>query len=115
MNVQAWIERATQRTVGKLREDIDATELLARLEGRSPSKLDPLDDDTRDAVDDIERTVIGTITGLTETPVSQQDDQNADQTGGQLLEQNLEQMSGTAPEAGPTTLHLSLTEATGQF
>jgi len=49
----------------------DATELLARLEGRSPSKLDPPDDDTRDAVDDIERAVVGAITGLTETPASQ--------------------------------------------
>jgi len=38
--VHAWIERATQRTVRQLREDIDATELLARLEGRSPTKLD---------------------------------------------------------------------------
>jgi len=40
VNVHAWIERATQRTVRQLREDIDATELLARLEGRSPTKLD---------------------------------------------------------------------------
>jgi len=27
----------------------------------------------------------------------------------------LETMAGIAPEAGPTTLHLSLTEATGHF
>jgi len=41
MNVQAWIERATQRTVKQLREDVDVIELLARLEGRSPTKARP--------------------------------------------------------------------------
>ena len=102
-NVQAWIERATQCMVKQLREDVDVIELLARLEGRSPSKLDPPDDDTRDAVDDIERAVVGAITGRTETPASQ------------MSEPMLETLSGAAPEAGPTTLHLSLTESTGQF
>jgi len=102
-NVHAWIERATQRTVKQLREDIDATELLACLEGRSPTKLDPPDDDTRDAVDDIGRSVIAAVTGLTKTPESQTSDTV------------LEPMSGTAPGAGSTTLHLSLSESTGQF
>ena len=90
-NVHTWIQRATQRTVKQLREDVDATELLARLEGRSPSKLDPPDDDTRDAVDDIERAVIGAITGRTETPASQMS----------------EPMSGAPPEAvrRPFTCH----------
>ena len=107
MTVHAWIERATQRTVGQLREDIDATELLARMECCGTSKFDPPDDDTRDAVDDIERTVIAAITGLTETPSSPMSDHTPGQTP--------DQTPGPAPEAGPTTLHLSLTEATGQF
>ena len=102
-NVQAWIERATQCMVKQLREDVDVIELLARLEGRSPTKLDPPDDDTRDAVDDIERAVVGAITGRTETPASQ------------MSEPMLETLSGAAPEAGPTTLHLSLTESTGRL
>jgi len=37
------------------------------------------------------------------------------QTWGQLSDQILELMSGIAPEAGPTTLYLSLTEPTGHF
>jgi len=151
MNVQAWIERATQRTVGQLREDVDATELLARLEGCSPSKLDPPDDDTRNAVDDIERSVIAAVTGLTETPASQMSETMLGQTSGQMSETMLgqtsgqtsetmlgqtsgqmsetmlvqtsgqtsetmlEPMSGSAPEAGSTTLRLSLTEGTGHF
>jgi len=97
--VGAWIERATQRAVKQLREDIDATELLARSEGRNPSTLQPPDDAARDAVDDIERTVIAAVAGLTELPASQ--------LSGEL--------SAPAPEAGPTTLHLSLSESTGQF
>jgi len=94
-----WIERATQRTVKQIREDIDATELLARLEGRSPCTFTPPDADILDAVDDVERSVIAAITGLTETPASQ--------TSGDL--------SAPTPEAGPTTLHLSLTESTGHL
>ena len=113
-NVHAWIERATQRTVKQLCEDVDATELLARLEGCDISKLDPPDGDTREAVDDIERTVIGALTGLTET-ASQQHDQMSGQLDGQSPDKILGQMSGTAPVAGPTTLRLSLSESTGQF
>ena len=98
-NVHAWIERATQRTVKQLHGDVDVIELLACLEGRSPCTFTPPDDDTRDAVDDVERSVIAAITGLTETPPSQ--------TSGDL--------SAPTPEAGPTTLHLSLTESTGRL
>ncbi len=93
--VHAWVERATERTVKQLREDVDAIELLARLEARNASTLPPPDVDTRDALDDVERTVIASMCGL--------------------ADHGLSQMSGAAPEAGPTTLHLSLSESTGQF
>jgi len=158
-NVHAWIERATQRTVKQLREEVDATELLARLEGCRTSRLAPPDGDTRDAVYDIERSVIAAITGLSETPASQQQDPMSEQLpvqlvgqvsdhlsgqmsgplpgqmsgqmsgpmsdhlsgqmsgpmSGQMSDHLSGQMSGPLPEAGPTTLHLSLSESTGQF
>jgi len=113
-NVHAWIERATQPTVKQLREDVDATELLARLEGHHPSMLQPPDAAARDAVDDIERAVIAAIIGL-QRKVPPDIASLTRVPGSQTSEPMLETKSGDAPEAGATTLRLSLSESTGQF
>ena len=113
-NVQAWIEHATQRTVKQLREDLDASELIGRIEGRNPTEPAPPDADTRAAAADIERAVIATITGL---PTAAEGDMAglAETPASQTSDEIFVPTPEPALEARPTTLHLSLSEATGQF
>ena len=75
-SVHAWIERATQRTVKQLREEVDVIETLARVADRHASSYAPPEADMVNEVHDVERAVIATVTGV----------------GGQ--------MSGTRPSGG---------------
>jgi hypothetical protein len=59
--VDAWIERAATRTVKHLREEVAAVELIARAEGRAVDTCVPPDDETLEAVRDLERSVLAEV------------------------------------------------------
>ncbi len=108
--VQAWVERAAERTVKHLREEVDAVELVARLEQRDlrrPSpELFPPDAQTLDDAQAVERAALAIFAGrLSESLCA--DEQPA-------------QLSGTALEAVAidlpmTTLRLSVSDEVERF
>ncbi len=59
---EAWVERAAERTVKHLREEVEAVELIARAEGREVTRIGPPDEATLEEVHDVERAVIATLT-----------------------------------------------------
>lgn len=97
MTVHAWVERAAERTVKLLREEVEAVSLVARVEQRDLRRMHPPDAETLEAAQSVERAALGIV------------------TGGEAA-----QMSGTALEAEEidlptTTLHLSLTDDVARF
>ncbi|PKN56345.1 MAG: hypothetical protein CVU56_16625 [Deltaproteobacteria bacterium HGW-Deltaproteobacteria-14] len=63
--VGAWLDRAGQRTVKHLKEEVEAVETIARAEGASPFGLAPPDDKTLAGHLDLERAILdGTVADL---------------------------------------------------
>ncbi len=104
--VYAWIERAAERTVKHLREEVDAVQLVARVEQQDLRRpgvgLLPPDAETLEAAQSVERAALSIVTGRLD-----------DLLGGP-------QMSGTALEADEidlptTTLRLSVSDEVASF
>ncbi len=115
--VSAWVERAAERTVKHLREEVDAVELVCRIEDRDARRVGPPDEDTLAEVLEVERAALGLVAGQTSGQMS---DQTFRQSG-----QGPGQMSGTSQQAGDsevtsielpmTTLRLSLSDDLARF
>lgn len=99
--VEAWIERATRRTVKQLHEEIDAIEMIARADGIEVDGLPPPDEVELEEVRDLERRVIAEVVGH-----DAQDD-----AGG--VDRAESQMSGT--DLPRTTMRLRVSEDTARF
>ncbi len=79
----AWVERASQRTVKHLREEIAAVELFARAEGRRVQGTEPPDADTLRAAHEVERHAIAVVTGqMSVTELAEADEVDAGQMSG---------------------------------
>jgi len=104
--VEAWIERATRRTVKGLREEIEAVEMVARAEGMTMWTTEPPDAATMESVRAIERAVIGLVVG----------EEGGQMSGGERGAERDGQEPVAPPVApGRTTLRLSMSESTGRF
>jgi HNH endonuclease len=103
--VDAWLARATQRTVRHLREEVEVIEMIARATG-DPGVLEygPPDDELFAAAKDLERTVLSgkvfQMSGGPEPPPARDDDDREPST------------ERLRPGAGHVTLRLRLTEET---
>lgn len=104
---KAWVERAAMRTVKHLREEVEAVELLARVEGRVVSRIGPPDEVLIEEVHDVERAVIATLTAPLQMSVSP--DRDSGDVAGDAIDD--------AGVAGlPTrTLRLQVSEDTARF
>lgn len=97
-NAHAWIERAEDRTVKHLREEVDAVEMVARATGDEVTRLGPPSSELLSDVQDIERHVIATVTG-----------RDASQVSADASESEPRQMSADV------TLRFTVGESVGQF
>ena len=104
----AWVARAEGRTVKLLREEIDAVELVARVEGVRAWEVGPPDAAMMADVHAVERGVMAVVTGQ---------EVGGAQMSGDVGEVGGGQMSGGdgGVEVGQTTLRLSLTGPTAAF
>lgn len=101
--VDAWVARATARTVKHLREEIDAVELVARVAGRDLRRDGPPDAAMLDEVHEVERAATAIVSGQMSVSSDDEGDEG--------------QVSGGHDAAGlPTTqLRLSMTDEVAQF
>ena len=94
--VRAWLDRAAQRTVKHLKEEVEAVATIARAEGAAPFGLAPPDDDTLAGYLDLERAMLdGTVADLLVHGGQMSGDEGADPS----------QMSGDPESAVGTTTH----------
>jgi len=107
-NEAAWVARAEGRTVKLLREELDAVEMLARVDGVAVDLLGPPDEDTMADMHAVERGVIAAVAGQ----VSGGEVEGGQVSGGEVEGAAVE---GAAVDVGATTLRLSLTAATARF
>lgn len=61
--VHAWVERPAERTVKHLREENDAVQLVARVEGRDQQKMGPPDAAMLEEAQAVERSALRIVTG----------------------------------------------------
>jgi len=115
---QAWVERATARSVKLLREEVEAVELLARAEGRDVRRFEPPDEALVEEVHDVERAVIAALTDSVQMSVSRDAAERGD--GAELQMSVSGDDDDRADEASvrdlPTrTLRLRVSEDTARF
>jgi hypothetical protein len=104
----AWVARAAERTVKHLREEVEAIEILARVEAREVTRFEPPDEALLESVHDVERAVIAALTDPLQMSVSP-DDAHASDEPSDLVDEAM-------PRALPTrTLRLSVSEDTARF
>jgi len=99
--VDAWVERAATRTVKHLREEVAAVELIARAEGRLVNTCVPPDDETLEAVRELERSVLTEVSG--------------GRMSGGGAEARQDDFAVDSCELPVTAVRLSLTEDMGRF
>lgn len=104
---KAWVERAAVRTVKHLREEVEAVELLARVEGRELTRIEPPDERLVEAALDVERAVIAALTDGIQMSVKAEDDDGEDDERADVQD---------GERALPTrTLRLRVSEDTARF
>ena len=96
--VAAWIERAASRTVKHLREEVAAVELIARAEGRAVGS--PPDDETLEAVRDLERSVLAEV---------------SDQTVGRMSGGTTDDVVAVGSDLPTSSVRISVSEDLGRF
>ena len=111
----AWVERASQRTVRHLREEIAAVELFARAEGRRVRGAEPPDVDTLQAAQEVERRAIAVVTGQMSGGELAGEVDAGQMSEGELTDEvDAGQMSGTeqlpAAEVATTALNVRMSE-----